>query len=101
MSGDAKIKCRYHIGGTAFLVLNFIDRNSSTYAITIREKTKLSFGRIYADLTKLEQQGLVRSEWGNPTRERGWRRKRLFSATPDGAAYLNVFYRVRDDYIAR
>jgi PadR family transcriptional regulator PadR len=52
----------------------------------IEEKTgrETSFGTVYATLERLLEKGLVRSELGDPTPERGGRAKRYFHATPTG-----------------
>ena len=53
-------------------------------------------GAIYAALDRLEEKGLVRSSLGEPTPERGGKRKRLFAITPDGVRLLKDLRRVRD-----
>jgi DNA-binding PadR family transcriptional regulator len=53
-------------------------------------------GAVYAALDRLEQKGLVRSTLGEPTPERGGKRKRLLSATPEGTRVLKDLRRVRD-----
>jgi DNA-binding PadR family transcriptional regulator len=53
-------------------------------------------GAVYAALERLEQKGLVRSALGEPTPERGGKRKRLFAITPAGLRLLNDLRRVRD-----
>jgi len=53
-------------------------------------------GAIYAALDRLEEKGLVRSSLGEPTPERGGKRKRLFAITPDAVRLLKDLRRVRD-----
>jgi DNA-binding PadR family transcriptional regulator len=53
-------------------------------------------GAVYAALERLEQKGLVRSALGDPTPERGGKRKRLFAITPAGVRLVNDLRRVRD-----
>ena len=43
-----------------------------------------AFGTVYATLDRLERKGLVRSDLGDPTPERGGRAKRYFRATAKG-----------------
>ncbi|MGB7437544.1 MAG: helix-turn-helix transcriptional regulator [Candidatus Acidiferrum sp.] len=52
----------------------------------IEEHTKreVKLGSIYAALERLEEKGLVVSELGEPTRERGGRAKRYFYVTKQG-----------------
>ena len=56
----------------------------------------LVMGAIYAALDRLEQKGLVRSTLGDVTRERGGKRKRLFTVTAEGVRLLNDARRVRE-----
>jgi len=52
----------------------------------IEEQTKreVKLGSVYAALELLEEKGLVVSELGEPTRERGGRAKRYFHVTRQG-----------------
>lgn len=45
-------------------------------------------GAVYTGLRRLEARGLLRSEVGDPTPERGGRRKRFFRLEPAGAGAL-------------
>jgi PadR family transcriptional regulator PadR len=45
---------------------------------------EVSLGSIYATLERLETKGLVSSELGEPTPERGGRAKKYFSVTAKG-----------------
>lgn len=47
-----------------------------------------SFGGVYAPLDRLARRGFVRSAYGDPTPERGGRRKRVYRLTPAGLAAL-------------
>jgi len=53
-------------------------------------------GAVYAALDRLEAKGLVRSLLGDPTPQRGGKRKRLFEITPSGMSTLRDLRRVRD-----
>jgi PadR family transcriptional regulator PadR len=46
--------------------------------------TEVLLGSVYAALTRLDEKGLVRSELGEATAERGGRAKRYFHATGKG-----------------
>ncbi len=48
-----------------------------------------SIGSLYVTLDRLEKKGLVTSEWGEPTPERGGRRKRFYTITGDGVKALH------------
>jgi PadR family transcriptional regulator PadR len=53
--------------------------------VTGREVTP---GALYQALDRLEERGLVSSGLGEPTAERGGRRRRTLAVTPDGAREL-------------
>jgi DNA-binding PadR family transcriptional regulator len=44
----------------------------------------VAFGTVYATLDRLQKKGLLRSDLGDATPERGGRAKRYFRATPTG-----------------
>jgi PadR family transcriptional regulator len=50
-------------------------------ALTGRE---WSVGALYTTLERLEKKGFVASEWGEPTAQRGGRRKRIFQVQAAG-----------------
>jgi len=54
---------------------------------------EVSISAIYTTLERLEQKGLVRSRIGEPTAERGGRRRRHFEMLPLGARSLRDAYR--------
>jgi DNA-binding PadR family transcriptional regulator len=56
----------------------------------------VSIGAVYAALGRLEAKGYLRSSLGEPTPERGGKRKRLFETTPDGLRTRKALRRVRD-----
>lgn len=49
-------------------------------------------GAVYITLERLEDRGLVGSRWGEPTGERGGRRRRYYRLTPRGATALHHSY---------
>ena len=56
----------------------------------LREQTgrSVTIGAVHATLVRLEQKGFVESYLGDPTNERGGRRKRLFHLTAYGKKVL-------------
>jgi DNA-binding PadR family transcriptional regulator len=60
--------------------------------IESRTGRSVSISAVYTTLERLEQKGLVRSRIGEPTAERGGRRKRHFELLPPGAQALKVAY---------
>lgn len=55
-------------------------------SIVIEERSgrEVALGSVYATLERLERKGLVHSDLGEPTRERGGRAKRYFRVTSKG-----------------
>ena len=49
---------------------------------------EVTVGAAYAALERLERKGLLQSELGESTGERGGKRRRLFTVTPDGVRLL-------------
>ena len=79
------------------LALLRLDRNA--YGVTIWEELqersgrKTSLSAVYTTLGRLEQKGYVSSRVGEPTPERGGRRKKYIRLEPKGARALNASYR--------
>jgi PadR family transcriptional regulator PadR len=82
------------------LVLMAIVRlDDEAYGATIRREIesrtarRLSISAVYTTLDRLQQKGLVRSWIGEPTAERGGRRRKYFAMEPAGARALRAAYR--------
>jgi DNA-binding PadR family transcriptional regulator len=60
--------------------------------IETRARRRLSISAVYTTLERLEQKGFVRSRIGDPTPERGGRRRKHFELRPAGARALKVAY---------
>ncbi len=77
------------------VVLALLRLGDRAYGVTVRQEIEartereVSIGAIYATLDRLEAKGYVKSELGEPTPERGGRRKRFFHVTAKGAAALS------------
>lgn len=65
--------------------------------ITTRAKRKLSIGALHSTLTRLEEKGFITSYLGEPTSERGGRRKRYFELTQSAVNALNDMKSLRDE----
>jgi DNA-binding PadR family transcriptional regulator len=63
---------------------------ANAYGVTIRDEIEsrtgraISAGALYTALARLEKRGLVASRLGEPTPERGGKRKRLYTVQPAG-----------------
>ncbi|MEQ9306269.1 MAG: helix-turn-helix transcriptional regulator [Marinoscillum sp.] len=65
--------------------------------ITQRANRKLSIGALHSTLTRLEEKGYIPSFLGEPTAERGGRRKRYFELTQAAISALNDMKSLRDE----
>ena len=72
------------------VVLFAVAQVDDAYGASIREEIerrtgrRVSAGAIYTTLARLEARGLLDSRWGEPTPERGGKRKRHFRLKPAG-----------------
>lgn len=55
-----------------------------------------TLGSIYPPLYRLEQKGFLTSEMGEPTAERGGKRKRFYRITPKGLEALQEIKRLHE-----
>lgn len=62
-----------------------------------RAKRKLSIGALHSTLTRLEEKGYITSYLGEPTKERGGRRKRYFEVTSSAITELSNMKQLRDE----
>ena len=61
--------------------------------IHARSRRNVSINAVYTTLDRLEQKGLLRSWVGEPTPERGGRRRKFYALQPAGIAALRQAYR--------
>jgi len=80
------------LGPLEFQILaSLLEQPRDAYGITLMERIEERTGRsrslapIYAALDRLEKKGLITSDWGEPTPERGGRRKRYYKIKVAGA----------------
>jgi DNA-binding PadR family transcriptional regulator len=80
------------------VVLALVRLGPEAYGASIRReiethaRRELSISAVYTTLQRLEQKGLVRSRMGEPTPERGGRRRKHFELLPAGARALRAAY---------
>lgn len=73
------------------------------YSVVIAEELEkqtgktITTGAVHAALQRLENKGLVSSQMGAATPERGGRRKRIFKVTVAGSRVLHEVRNVRDN----
>ena len=74
------------------LLAVLLERPRDAYGVTLMRRVEERTGRarslaaIYAALDRLHGKGMVSSWWGEPTAERGGRRKRYYKIEARGAA---------------
>ena len=72
------------------VLLVILRLTDDAYGVTIRSEIEKCTGRdpapgaLYTTLDRLEEKGLVRSQMGDPTPERGGRAKRYFTVSAKG-----------------
>jgi PadR family transcriptional regulator PadR len=73
------------------ILLALVRLGADAYGVTIRLEIEartsrsISSGALYTALDRLERRGFVTSRLGDPTPERGGKRKRLYTLQPAGA----------------
>ena len=71
-----------------------LQTGDAAYGATVRQEIErrtgrqVSAGAVYTTLDRLEGRGLVTSFWGEPTPERGGKRKRHYALKPAGRQAL-------------
>lgn len=82
------------------LTIAALDENA--YGVAIKEDIEqrtdrsISIGALHSTITRLEEKGFIKSWLGDPTQERGGRRKRYFQLTNTGKAGLRNVKALRD-----
>jgi PadR family transcriptional regulator PadR len=72
-----------------------------THEISEQTGRAVRLNQVHAALERLEDKGMLKSEMGEPTAERGGRRKRLFTVTAFGRRTLQEIQEVRVSFWAR
>lgn len=92
-----------HIGELEELILLLVGvLRDEAYAVGVLQEMKSQTGRelnisaIHAVLNRLEEKGLVSSEMGGATQERGGRRKRFYQLTAAGRQMIEQVRGVRE-----
>jgi DNA-binding PadR family transcriptional regulator len=81
------------------VVLALLRLGDRAYGVTVRQEIEVRIGRevsigaVYATLDRLEAKGYVKSQFGDPTPERGGRSKRFFRVSAKGVAAVNRTHR--------
>ena len=81
------------------LGVRHLELQESAYGAAIRQEIHARSGRdvsinaVYTTLDRLESKGLLKSWVGDPTPQRGGRRRKFYALRPAGAAALRQAYR--------
>lgn len=93
-----------HLGEFQELVmLSILILDEKAYGVTIQEEIdnrtnrKTSRGALQTALTRLEEKGFITSAYGEPTAERGGRRKRYYQVSNKGMETLKEAKDLRQD----
>ena len=85
------------------VLLTITSLGDNAYGVSIkndvekRSDRKISIGALHSTITRLEEKGLIKSKFGEPTKERGGKRKRFFEITSTGKATLHHVKNLRDE----
>ena len=85
------------------VLLTIVALDNNAYGVAIqqdiekRSDRSISIGALYSTLTRLEEKGFLTSYMGEPSQERGGRRKRHFEITRAGKLALHDMKSLRDE----
>lgn len=95
---------RGYIGEFEELVLLTVaSLGNEAYGVSIKEDIEkrsdrtISIGALHSTITRLEEKNYLKSWLGEPTQERGGRRKRFFELTQKGKVALHHMKDLRDE----
>ncbi|MEO1451494.1 MAG: helix-turn-helix transcriptional regulator [Bacteroidota bacterium] len=83
------------------VLLTVIVLQDGAYGVAIKKEledrmdTSLSVGSVQSALKRMEEKGFLTSEFGEATKKRGGRRKRIYTATPYGVRVLSELKELR------
>jgi PadR family transcriptional regulator PadR len=85
------------------VLLTIAGLGDRAYGVAIKEdiekrsERRISIGALHSTITRLEEKALIKSWLGDPTPERGGRRKRFFEITQQGKVSLHHMKDLRDE----
>ncbi|MEM7659407.1 MAG: helix-turn-helix transcriptional regulator [Bacteroidota bacterium] len=83
------------------VLLTVIVLQEEAYGVAIKKELEermsqsLSVGSVQSALKRMEEKGFLRSEFGEATKKRGGKRKRIYSATPAAHRVLTELRDIR------
>lgn len=85
------------------VLLTVASLGDDAYGVSVKEDIEkrssrsISIGALHSTITRLEEKGYLKSWLGEPSAERGGRRKRYFEVTRSGKEVLHEVKTLRDD----
>ncbi len=85
------------------VLLTILVLEKNAYGVSIQEEIEkrtgrsISRGALHTALTRLDEKGFIKSEYGGATAERGGRRKRFYQVTNLGKSSLEEAKSLRED----
>jgi PadR family transcriptional regulator PadR len=85
------------------VLLTIASLGDDAYGVSIKKDIEkradrgISIGALHSTITRLEEKGFIKSRLGEPTEERGGRRKRFFELTQSGKEALHEIKNLRDE----
>lgn len=85
-----------------FVLLTVILLKEEAYGVEIKRELerrlsqKLSVGSVQSALKRMEEKGFLTSEFGEATKKRGGKRKKIYQATPHAHTVLAEMREIRD-----
>lgn len=85
------------------VLLTIASLGKDAYGVAVKEDIEsrtdrnISIGALHSTITRLEEKGFIKSWLGDPTQERGGRRKRFFELTHHGKEALHAMKALRDE----
>ena len=83
------------------VMLSIMILDENAYGVSIQDDVSertgrpISRGALHTALTRLEEKGLIKSAYGEPTAERGGRRKRYYQVSDKGLSALREIKALR------
>jgi PadR family transcriptional regulator PadR len=85
------------------VLLTIASLGDQAYGVAVKEDIEdrsdrsISIGALHSTITRLEEKDFIKSWLGDPTQERGGRRKRFFELTHQGKVALHHVKDLRDE----
>jgi PadR family transcriptional regulator PadR len=83
------------------VLLTILRLDENAYGVAVKEevskfmKKKISYGTLYSFLDQLFRKGFISKSMGDPTPERGGRRKIFYQVTKEGTKALKAAYQLQ------